>query len=105
YMKGRLKCDQINAAVQDINKAIMGRYKILHCPLKSVNASVRNLYCRIMQEETEDTKGEFFIVEDDIREFTQMKVDRRFYNIIAILRHCQRVRQVRGSGVTRYIIC
>ncbi|KGL92196.1 Spindle and kinetochore-associated protein 1, partial [Charadrius vociferus] len=105
YMKGRLTYDQINAVVQEINKAVVSKYKILHQPLKSMNAAVRNLYHRFLEEETKDTKGEFFIVEADIKEFTQLKVDKRFHSILNILRHCQRVREVRGSRLVRYIIC
>ncbi|KAF1410755.1 Spindle and kinetochore-associated protein 1, partial [Spheniscus humboldti] len=105
YMKGRLTYNQINAVVQDMNKAVMGKYKILHQPLKSMNAAVRNLYHRFLEEETKDTKGEFFIVEADIKEFTQLKVDKRFHRILNILRHCQRVREVRGSRLVRYVIC
>ncbi|XP_010581323.1 SKA complex subunit 1 [Haliaeetus albicilla] len=105
YMKGRLTYDQINAVVQEVNKAVVGKYKILHQPLKSMNGAVRNLYHRFLEEETKDTKGEFFIVEADIKEFTQLKVDKRFHSILNILRHCQRVREVRGSRLVRYVIC
>ncbi|KAM6364085.1 SKA complex subunit 1 [Pluvialis apricaria] len=103
YMKGRLTYDQINAVVQEINKAVVGKYKVLHQPLKS--AAVRNLYHRFLAEENKDTKGEFFIVEADIKEFTQLKVDKRFHSILSILRHCHRVREVRGSRLVRYVIC
>ncbi|XP_074021595.1 SKA complex subunit 1-like [Numenius arquata] len=105
YMKGRLTYDQINAVVQEMNKAVVGKYKILHQPLKSMNAAVRNLYHRYLEEETKDTKGQFFIVEADIKEFTQLKVDKRFHSILNILRHCQRVREIRGSRLVRYVIC
>ncbi|XP_065513080.1 spindle and kinetochore-associated protein 1 [Caloenas nicobarica] len=105
YMKGRLTYDQINAVVQDVNKAVVGKYKIVHQPLKSMNAAARNLYHRFLEDETKDTKGEFFIVEADIKEFTQLKVDKRFHSILNILRHCQRVREVRGSRLVRYVIC
>ncbi|XP_068279836.1 spindle and kinetochore-associated protein 1 [Nyctibius grandis] len=105
YMKGRLTCDQVNAVVQDMNKAVVAKYKIMHQPLKSMNAAVRNLYHRFLEEETKDTKGQFFVVEADIKEFTPLKVDKRFHSILNILRHCQRVREVRGSGLVRYAIC
>ncbi|XP_051498490.1 spindle and kinetochore-associated protein 1 isoform X1 [Apus apus] len=105
YMKGRLTYDQINAVVQEMNKAVVGKYKILHQPLKSMSAPVRNLYHRFIEEETKDTKGGFFIVEADIKEFTQLKADKRFHSILNILRHCQRVREVRGSRLVRYVIC
>ncbi|NWX28731.1 SKA1 protein, partial [Notiomystis cincta] len=105
YMKGRITYEQINAVVQEINKAVVAKYKILYQPLKSLSAPVRNLYHRFMEEETNDTRGVFFIVEADIKEFTQLKLDKRFHNIVSILRHCQRVREVRSSGLIRYVIC
>ncbi|XP_075788789.1 SKA complex subunit 1 isoform X2 [Pelodiscus sinensis] len=105
YMRGRLTYDQINGVVQDLNKAVVSKYKILHQPMKSMSFAVRNLYHRFLEEETKDTKGEFFIVEADIKEFTQLKVDKRFHCILNVLRHCQRVREVRGSRLVRYVIC
>ncbi|XP_071282079.1 SKA complex subunit 1 [Agelaius tricolor] len=105
YLKGRITYDQINAVVQEINKAVVGKYKILYQPLKSMSAPVRNLYHRFIEEETKDTKGAFFIVADDIKAFTQLKLDKRFHSILSILRHCQRVREIRGSGLIRYVIC
>ncbi|NWU11731.1 SKA1 protein, partial [Cephalopterus ornatus] len=104
YLKGRLACDQINAVVEEMNKAVLGKYEIMHQPLKSLSFAARNLYNRFMQEETKDTKGEYFIVEADIKMFTQLKMDKRFHSILCILRHCRRVREVRGSKLVRYII-
>ncbi|NWS31615.1 SKA1 protein, partial [Polioptila caerulea] len=105
YLKGRITYEQINAVVQQLNKAVVGKYKILYQPLKSMSAPARNLYHRFMEEENKDTKGLFFIVEADIKEFTELKLDKRFHSILSILRHCQRVREVRGSGLIRYVIC
>ncbi|NWW31338.1 SKA1 protein, partial [Panurus biarmicus] len=105
YLKGRITYDQINAVVEQMNKAVVDKYKILYQPLKSMSAPVRNLYHRFVEEETKATKGAFFIVEADIKEFTQLKLDKRFHSILNILRHCQRVREVRGSGLIRYVIC
>ncbi|NWH86203.1 SKA1 protein, partial [Aegithalos caudatus] len=105
YMKGRITQDQINAVVQQINKAVVDKYKIMYQPLKSMSAPVKNLYHRFMEEETTEIRGVFFIVEADIKEFTQLKLDKRFYSILTILRHCQRVREVRRSGIIHYIIC
>ncbi|XP_054243370.1 spindle and kinetochore-associated protein 1 [Indicator indicator] len=105
YMKGRITCEQINSSVNEINKALETKYKILQQSLKSMNTATRKHYHRFKEEETKDTKGEFFFVEADIREFTHQKTDRRFYVILNILRHCQRLREVRGSNLVRYVIC
>ncbi|KAM6302432.1 SKA complex subunit 1 [Podargus strigoides] len=105
YMKGRLTCEQINAVIKDLNKAVVDKYKIMSRPLRSMNPAVRNLYRRFLEEETEETKGNFFVVDADFKEFTEMKTDRSFHRIISILRHCQRVREVRSSRLLRYVIC
>ncbi|XP_037364404.1 spindle and kinetochore-associated protein 1 [Talpa occidentalis] len=104
YMKSRLTYCQINDVIKEMNKAILGKYKILHQPKKSVSSVARNLYHRFMDEETKDTKGHYFIVEADIKEFTALKVDKRFHVILNILRHCRRLSEVRGGGLTRYVI-
>ncbi|KAF5924391.1 hypothetical protein HPG69_018792, partial [Diceros bicornis minor] len=40
---------------------------------------------RYIDEETKDTKGHYFIVEADIKEFTALKVNERFHAILNIL--------------------
>ncbi|KAM6984847.1 SKA complex subunit 1 [Aplochiton taeniatus] len=104
YMKGRVTYDQLNGVVQSINTASVGKYKILQQPLKNLNNHTRRLHQRFKDEETKDTKGQFFVVEADLREFTQMKVDKRFQGILNMLRHCQRLRELRGGGLTRYLL-
>ena len=48
---------QINDVIKEINKAVVGKYKILHQPKKSMNSVARNLYHRFIDEETKETKG------------------------------------------------
>lgn len=104
YMKGRVSYDQLNAAVKSINTAVAAKYKILHQSAKTLNNHSRKLYQRFKDQETKDTKGQYFVVEDDFREFTQMKVDKRLQGILNMLRHCQRLRELRGGGLTRYML-
>ncbi|XP_006144516.1 spindle and kinetochore-associated protein 1 isoform X1 [Tupaia chinensis] len=104
YMKSRLTYSQINDVIKEINKAVISKYKILHQPKKSMNSVARNLYHRFIDEETKDTKGHYFIVEADIKEFTALKVDKKFHVLLNILRHCRRLSEVRGGGLTRYVI-
>ncbi|XP_034542141.1 spindle and kinetochore-associated protein 1 [Notolabrus celidotus] len=104
YMKGRVSYDQLNAAVQNINTAVTAKYKIFHQSVKTLSNPSRKLQQRFKEQETKDTKGQFFVVEEDIRDFTQMKVDKRFQGILNMLRHCQRLKELRGGGVTRYLL-
>nr|XP_034956554.1 spindle and kinetochore-associated protein 1 isoform X2 [Zootoca vivipara] len=105
YMRGRLTYNQVNAVLQEINKAVVSKYKIMNQPPKTMSGAVRNLFFRFKEEETKNTKGHFFIVEADVEEFTQLKADKRFHSILTILRHCQRLREIRGSRLVRYAIC
>ncbi|XP_031724064.1 SKA complex subunit 1 isoform X2 [Anarrhichthys ocellatus] len=104
YMKGRVSYHQLNAAVQSINTAVTAKYKILRQSAKTLNNQARKLHQRFKDQETKDTKGQYFVVDDDIREFTQMKADKRFQGILNMLRHCQRLRELRGGGITRYML-
>ncbi|XP_077319133.1 SKA complex subunit 1 [Lithobates pipiens] len=105
YMKNRLTYDQINSLIEEINKAVVGKYKIMQQPLKNLNNLARKQLGRFKDDESKDTKGQFFIVDQDIKEFTQQKVDKRFHGMLNILRHCHRMREMRGKGVVRYVIC
>lgn len=104
YMKGRVSYEQLNAVVQSFNTAVTAKYKILHQSGKTLNNHSRKLQQRFKDQQTKETRGQFFIVEEDIREFTQTKVDKRFQGILNMLRHCQRIRELRGGGVTRYML-
>ncbi|XP_013884576.1 SKA complex subunit 1 [Austrofundulus limnaeus] len=104
YMRGRVTYDQLNVVVDSFNTALTAKYKILSQSLKTLNNHSRKLQERFKNQETKDTKGWYFIVEDDIREFTQTKVDKRFQGMLNMLRHCQRLRELRGGGLVRYAL-
>ncbi|CAO2594417.1 Spindle and kinetochore-associated protein 1 [Lemmus lemmus] len=104
YMKSRLTYCQINDVIKEINKAVVSKYKIIHQPKASMTSVKRNYYQRFINEETKDTKGRYFFVEADLKDFTNLKTDKRLYAILNILRHCQRLSEVRGGGLTRYVL-
>ncbi|KAM4809240.1 SKA complex subunit 1 [Rhinophrynus dorsalis] len=105
YMKNRLTYEQINTLIEEINKAVVEKYKIMHQPLKSLSTHAKKQLTRFREEETKDTKGQFFVVDQDMKEFTQVKVDKRFHGMLSILRHCHRIREIRGKGLVRYVVC
>ncbi|XP_033929764.1 spindle and kinetochore-associated protein 1-like isoform X2 [Melopsittacus undulatus] len=105
YMKCRITCDQINAVVENLNKAITSKYRIRNQAPSSMSAADRNTYYRYLREERSNKEGCVFIVEEDIQLFTPMKTDKRFHKIIVILRHCRRLKEIHVSGITRYVIC
>ncbi|XP_048456078.1 spindle and kinetochore-associated protein 1 isoform X1 [Rhincodon typus] len=104
YMKGRMTYDQINAVVKEINATVKAKYKILNQPMKSMSNTTRNQYHAFKEQETKETKGQYFFVEADIKDFTRLKVDKKFHVILNILRHCHRLREVRGNNLVRYVL-
>uniref|UniRef100_UPI00398F63D1 SKA complex subunit 1 isoform X2 n=1 Tax=Pristiophorus japonicus TaxID=55135 RepID=UPI00398F63D1 len=104
YMKGRMTYDQINAVIQELNVAVKEKYKILNQPKKSMTNTARNQYHAFKEQETKETKGQYFFVEADIKDFTRLKVDKKLQGIFSILRHCHRLREVRGSHLVRYML-
>uniref|UniRef100_A0A3P8UN41 SKA complex subunit 1 n=1 Tax=Cynoglossus semilaevis TaxID=244447 RepID=A0A3P8UN41_CYNSE len=93
YMKGRVSYEKLNAAVQSINTAVTAKYKILHQSVKTLNNHARKLYQGFKEQETKDTEGQYFVVDDDILKFAETKVDKPFRGLLNMLRHCQRLRE------------
>ncbi|XP_038646440.1 spindle and kinetochore-associated protein 1 [Scyliorhinus canicula] len=104
YMKGRMTYDQVNAVIKEINATVKAKYKILNQPMKSMSNTTRNQYHAFKEQETKETKGQYFFVEADIKDFTNLKVDKKFHIILNILRHCHRLREVRGSRLVRFVL-
>ena len=48
--------------------------------------------------------GLHYIVDGDIKEFTNLKLDSVGRSLLTIMRHCQRLKEIRGGGLTRYSI-
>ncbi|GCB70067.1 hypothetical protein scyTo_0010691 [Scyliorhinus torazame] len=104
YMKGRMTYDQVNAVIKELNATVKAKYKILNQPMKSMSNTTRNQYHAFKEQETQETKGQYFFVEANIKDFTHLKVDKKFHVILNILRHCHRLREVRGSRLVRYVL-
>lgn len=98
YMKLRMKYEQINQAIDELNKAMNAKAAIMS------NKSRQNDHaCKEYKtQETKDTKGLSFIVDKDITTLSHMKLDKNGHNILTILRHCQRIREIRGNRLVRY---
>lgn len=71
-MKSHLTYCHMNDVIKEINKAIVSKHKILYQPKKSVSSVARNLYHRFIGEEIKDNKSAYFIIEADIKMFTEV---------------------------------
>ena len=56
-------------------------------------------------QECRETKGFYFVVAEDLRSCPSLKAESHRRTVFTILRHCQRIREIRkpGSGV-RYAV-
>lgn len=105
YIRGRLQYDQINLAVDEVNKTLETKYALLRRPrakLSDVDMKVA-MGCR--QQENQETKGLYFVVDNDIKRWSSLKLDSNGRSIMTALRTLKRIREVRGPGnLVRYAV-
>jgi len=106
YMKGRLTYEKINSVIEKLDHVYVEKYKILKLKKSSLNDIKRKRYEAYKLQETKDTPGVEFIVDDDITEFSSLKVDTTMRNILTILRHFNLIYEIRGGikGLVRYAV-
>ncbi|XP_061428367.1 spindle and kinetochore-associated protein 1-like [Lethenteron reissneri] len=104
YLKGRMAYEQVNGTVHEINCALASKYTLLRQPKRSLGEAAVKRHRVYREQETPHTKGHSFFVENDLRENSKLRVDKRLFNLLGVLRHCQRLREVRGGGLTRYVV-
>jgi len=98
YMKGRIKYENLNLVVDEMNEAILEKYKFLAKPLSSlkpVEKARRNL---LKSQESKDLKGVRFVTADEMKNGKLLKVESNRRNYLQILRHLGKIREIRGSG-------
>lgn len=104
YIKGRTSYDQVNNAIDEIHKVITAKYKILRLPRSAMGEPVMKKYKAFKEAEIPDIEGEYFFIDDDLKTYSQMKMDSTGRAILNMLRHCARLREVRGKKLLRYVL-
>ncbi|KAK7116830.1 SKA complex subunit 1-like [Littorina saxatilis] len=104
YMKGRLSYQQANTVVDELNKAFTAKYKLMKIKKSTMNDSQRKRWDTLKMQESKDTKGVFFLVEDDIKEWSSLKMSKETRTFLTLLRHCGRLCEIRGGGHVRYAL-
>ncbi|KAH3841582.1 spindle and kinetochore-associated protein 1-like isoform X2 [Dreissena polymorpha] len=102
YMKGRLVYDQVNKLIDAMNAGFKAKYKLLKMKKSTLNDYNRKLYETYKSQGNKETEGLYFIVDEDIKTHGKTTMDKTAQNIMGILRHCGRVKEVRGGKLTRY---
>lgn len=98
YMKGRLSLEDVNKIIDSFNKSIECKYKLINtsrCQLAGESVLKVKKY---KDQQSDETKGIFFCDVDDLKDFASLKQDNRTKNSLIIMRHCSRIREIRGPG-------
>jgi len=104
YMKGRLTLDKLNAAIEEMQKLLQAKYKILSMtPAKMVDKTLKK-YKAYKDAETNDTKGLFFLTDADMAESVALRQgDATGKAVIGVLRHLKRIKDL-GGTTKRYAV-
>jgi len=107
YMKGRAQYDTLNTAVDEMNAAIRTKYTFLARPFTSLaSLADKKKWKEFKSQENNDTKakGLRFITAEELKNSSLLKSESNRRNLLTILRHFQRIREIRGPGsIVRYV--
>jgi len=105
YMKGRATYDTLNTAVEELNAAIKDKYTFIGKNFANIkDLSQKKRYKVLKSQETKDTKGLYFVTSDDLKKTTVLKSEQNRRNLLTILRHVGKLREVRGPGsIVRFV--
>jgi len=104
YMKGRLTLDKLNAAIDEMQKLLQAKYKILSmAPAKMVDKTLKK-YKQYKEAETSETKGLHFLTDADMQESATLRQgDATGKGVVGVLRHLHRIKDL-GGTTKRYAV-
>jgi len=104
YMKGRAKYETVNAAVDELNSALNVKYSFLARPAAGLKPQDKARQRDLRSQDTKDTKGTHFVTSEELRDSVNLKSETGRKNLLTILRHCNKIREIRGPGsIVRYL--
>jgi len=104
YMKGRLTLDKLNAGIDEMQKLLQAKYKILSmAPAKLIDKTLKK-YKTYKEAETNETKGLYFLTDADMGESVTLRQgDTTGKAVIGVLRHLHRIKDL-GGTTKRYAV-
>lgn len=105
YIRGRIQYAQVNTAVEEVNKALEAKYTLLSRPRAKLSEMSMKIVSECRRQVNEETKGLFFVVDNDIKRWSSLKMDTAGKSLLTMLRTLKRLREVRGPGsLVRYAV-
>lgn len=104
YMKGRAQYKTVNAAVDELNSALTVKYTFLARPAAGLKPQDKARQRALRSQDTKDTKATHFVTSEELRDSVNLKSETGRKNLLTILRHCNKIREIRGPGsIVRYL--
>jgi len=106
YMRGRVTYEGVNAAVEELNTALVEKYTFLGGRMADLpNPKAKKRHQALRAQESKDTKGVHFVTADELRDTTHLKSETGRRSLLTILRHFGLVREIRGPGsIVRFAV-
>mmetsp|Transcript_1265 Transcript_1265/g.3535 ORF Transcript_1265/g.3535 Transcript_1265/m.3535 type:complete len:328 (+) Transcript_1265:979-1962(+) len=101
YMRNRLTIDKVNSAVDEVQDIFGRKYEILRMPHRQLSTEQKKLQAGYKQLEMDHPKlkGLLFISETDCKTARLVKSDQTGKNIMSVLRHVQRLKEISVGGL------
>ena len=105
YMKGRVQYETLTNVVDEFNELLLNKYTFLVKPLKELNVNEKKRRNVLRSQETKDMQNINFITAEEMKSGVLLKSESGRRNLLTILRHFHRIREVRGPGnLVRYAV-
>lgn len=103
----------MNGGVEFLTRVIQEKYTFLRQNPAKLSMEQRQKYYNWKDCEGEETVGKFFVTENDVKASlsgkggasTTFKLDSTGRAILAIMRHLGRIKELRGGGMVRFVLC
>ncbi|KAJ3305933.1 Spindle and kinetochore-associated protein 1 [Kappamyces sp. JEL0829] len=113
YVVGRTTLEKLNASIKDLNMYLADKNKVLAIPEAKMKQLQRDVLYDFKTAQTAETKGYFFVTEKELKAnskgnsgWTKSKFNygAQCRNTLTILRTLGKIREVRGTGHTRFVV-
>ena len=97
YVKGRLTQNRLNDAINEYNKELQSKYRILAMHPSKMQKSQFDLHEKYVREDTKETKNCYWLNHDDFKSSTNFTFDQTGKAIFNVMRHLKRIRMISGK--------
>lgn len=109
YMKGSLTLDRVNGVVQKLNVSIGTKYNLISLAdqkggQRGLGKVEKDRLIAYREQENKETRGLAFVCESDFKAQMNPREMLQLKQVLPILRHCGRLREVRGQNLLRYVV-